>query len=169
MDRTIQNLSELEKKFVDTVIINSKSYAESALLLAVDRKTIIRLYAELESCWRPLISVRNKWKSKKIGGDFWDFYHWYLSAEKCCRYCGITEEKLAELHLIGLVNKRTSRGRTLEIDRMVSSEQYANIGNLTYSCYWCNNAKTDTFSEEEFKIIGKAISTVWKKRLNNDN
>ncbi|KOH46766.1 hypothetical protein NC99_04170 [Sunxiuqinia dokdonensis] len=34
-----------------------------------------------------------------------------------------------------------------------------------FSCYWCNNAKTDTFSSEEFKIIGKEIGKIWEKRL----
>jgi hypothetical protein len=65
-----------------------------------------------------------------------------------------------------LNNKRTTRGRTLEIDRKIADESYSNIANLTYSCYWCNNAKTDTFTEEEFKIIGQAIGSVWKQRLN---
>jgi 5-methylcytosine-specific restriction endonuclease McrA len=169
MERTLKNLSDLERKFINTVIINSKTYTESAESLNVNLKTIRQLYKDLESHWRPLIAIRNKWKSKQIGGDFWDFCYWYLSSEKRCRYCGITETELTKLHLIGIVNKRPSRGKTLEIDRMVSSEQYSNIKNLTYCCYWCNNAKTDTFTEEEFKVIGKAISTVWKKRLTNDN
>lgn len=55
----------------------------------------------------------------------------------------------------------------MEIDRKISEEKYDKFSNLTYACYWCNNAKTDTFTEEEFMIIGKSISYVWKQRLTN--
>jgi len=57
------------------------------------------------------------------------------------------------------------KSESLEIDRKVATDSYSNLANLTYSCYWCNNAKTDTFSEEEFKIIGQAIGQVWQQRL----
>ncbi len=33
------------------------------------------------------------------------------------------------------------------------------------SCYWCNNAKTDEFDAEEFKVIGLVIGTTFKVRL----
>lgn len=33
------------------------------------------------------------------------------------------------------------------------------------SCYWCNNAKTDEFTFEEFEEIGKSFGLVWNKRL----
>ncbi|WP_188117205.1 hypothetical protein [Campylobacter concisus] len=33
------------------------------------------------------------------------------------------------------------------------------------ACYWCNNAKTDEFSPEEFKPIAEGIREVWNKRL----
>jgi len=37
------------------------------------------------------------------------------------------------------------------------------------SCYWCNNAKTDEFTAEEFAVIGKAIAMVWHDRLRESN
>ena len=169
MDRTLKNLTKLQKDFIDTVYIQMKTFSQSSELLNVDISTIKQLNKELDYVWRPIAKVRDKWKSKKIIGNFWDFYYWYLTTKKCCNYCGITEEELKELHTIGISNKRTTRGKVLEIDRKIADEKYENLTNLTYSCYWCNNAKTDTFTEEEFKVIGKAISTVWKKRLNNDN
>jgi len=43
--------------------------------------------------------------------------------------------------------------------------EYSIMKNLVYSCYWCNNAKTDTFKYEEFLEIGKEIEKVWNKRL----
>lgn len=133
-------------------------------------ETIRKLNKDLEPHWRPITISFNKWRAKGIGGNFWDFNYWLLITEPHCHYCGITQNELTRLHSSGLIdNKRTTRGRTLEIDRKMPNEPYNNIQNLTYSCYWCNNAKTDTFTEEEFMIIGNAISKIWKKRLNNDN
>ncbi len=165
MDRTLKDLSKQQQDFFNTVYIQLNTYQKAAELLNVDNKTISQLNISLEHIWRPITKVRDKWKLKEIGGNFWDFYNWYLTAEKKCHYCGITEEDLNELHKIGINNKRITRGRTLEIDRKIADEKYSKIENLTYSCYWCNNAKTDTFSEEEFKIIGKAIGIVWNQRL----
>jgi hypothetical protein len=31
---------------------------------------------------------------------------------------------------------------------------YSILENLCLACYWCNNAKTNYFSFEEFKLIG---------------
>jgi hypothetical protein len=124
----------------------------------------------LDNVWRDLAYVSNLSRRKQISvHNFWDFYEWYNTPDKKCQYCGITENQLELLNAQpDVINKRNStRGRSLEIDRKVSSEKYENIKNLAWSCYWCNNAKTDTFTEEEFKIIGKAIGEVWKKRLAN--
>lgn len=165
----MQHLNKLEQDFIETVYIQLKTFKQASELLMVDISKIRQLNNDLDSIWRPITKIRYKWKAKKIDGNFWDFYDWVKTTEECCHYCGVTQEELNKLHDIGISNKRTTRGKTLEIDRKIPNEQYTNISNLTYSCYWCNNAKTDTFSEEEFKIIGKAISTIWKQRLDNDN
>lgn len=166
MDKSLNDLNKFEQSFIDTVYIQCKTFAEAERLLDIDRAKIRQLNKDLESFWRPITKIRDKWKTKKIGGDFWDFYNWYISADQCCHYCKITQEQIDKLHILGINNKRTTRGRTLEIDRKIADESYSNIKNLTYSCYWCNNAKTDTFTEEEFKIIGLAIGAIWKQRLN---
>lgn len=167
MERHFKNLEKLHQQFIDIFFIQQKNTQETAALLNVNPKIIQQLKKELDTVWRPITEVRDKWKSKEIGGSFWDFYHWVKTTEKCCHYCKITQEELNQLHKIGINNKRTTRGRTLEIDRKISEEKYDNFSNLTYACYWCNNAKTDTFTEEEFLIIGKSISYVWKQRLAN--
>jgi len=169
MDRHLKHLDKLQQGFIETVYIQLKTFKQASDLLNVDISIIRQLNIDLEPIWRPITKVRDKWKAKKIDGNFWDFYNWIKTTEECCHYCGITLEELNKLHITGIVNKRTTRGRALEIDRKIADEKYSNVSNLTYSCYWCNNAKTDTFSEEEFLIIGKAISTVWKQRLSNDN
>jgi len=168
MHRHLNHLDKDQQLFIDSVYIQLKTFQQTAKELGIDISKIRMLNNELDSIWRPITAIRNKWKSKKIGGNFWDFYDWVKTTKEACHYCGITKEELYRLHLIGIDNKRSTRGKTLEIDRKVANESYSNLTNLVYCCYWCNNAKTDTFSEEEFMIIGKAISHVWKKRLEND-
>ncbi|MGN6639008.1 MAG: hypothetical protein ACTHJ8_08860 [Mucilaginibacter sp.] len=169
MHRHFSHLDEKEQKFIDCVYIQLKTFQQTAEELGVDISKIRNFNEKLDSTWRPITAIRNKWKAKQIEGNFWDFYNWVMTTQKACNYCGITEEELNRLHTIGINNKRPTRGKTLEIDRKIADEPYSNLENLVYCCYWCNNAKTDTFSEEEFKIIGKAISQVWKQRLNNDH
>lgn len=165
MERHLKHLDKLERDFIETVYIQLKTFKQASELLMVDISKIQQLNKDLDSIWRPITKIRNKWKAKKLEGDFWDFYDWVKTTKECCHYCGVTQVELDKLNQIGITNKRSTRGRTLEIDRKIPFEKYSNISNLTYSCYWCNNAKTDTFTEEEFKTIGKAISTVWKQRL----
>ena len=95
-------------------------------------------------------------------------YLWFTNEEKKCYYCNLSEDDLDSLNnQYGHINKRyPKRGKVLEIDRKISSVSYLNINNLVLSCYWCNNAKTDTFTEMEFLKIGKVINQIWSIRLN---
>jgi hypothetical protein len=54
----------------------------------------------------------------------------------------------------------------LEIDRKNSNFEYSE-NNCVLACYWCNNAKTDEFTFEEFQIIGTTMRYVWQKRLSH--
>jgi hypothetical protein len=165
MNRYFSDLSEQERDFINAVYVDLKSYKDTATLLGVDLDRIRVLNTTLDLVWRPITKVRAKWRFKNIGGNFWDFYHWSQSAEQKCHYCGISQEEITLLHTAEVLNKRTTRGKTLELDRKNPNDPYSNISNLTYCCYWCNNAKTDTFTEEEFKVIGIAIALIWKARL----
>ncbi len=80
----------------------------------------------------------------------------------------ITENFLEELHnQPGHINKRfPQRGKSLEIDRKQANLPYSNIQNLVLACYWCNNAKTDTFTEQEFLQMGEVMKRIWENRLN---
>ena len=97
-------------------------------------------------------------------------YLWYTNAKKKCHYCNLSEDDLDSLNKQhGHINKRyPKRGKVLEIDRKISTLSYSNIDNLVLSCYWCNNAKTDTFTEIEFLKIGKVINQIWSIRLNKN-
>ena len=176
MQRTLRNqFDETQMRFINVFYIEQKNVSETAIILKMSENTVRLMKKKFKDLkagetvigksFENVIEGRDKWKSKKIGGNFWDFYNWYLTADKKCYYCKLTEKKLAKLHEIGIVNKRKTRGQKLEIDRKIANEEYQNISNLTYSCYWCNNAKTDTFTEDEFIKIGKTIGLVWEERL----
>jgi hypothetical protein len=95
------------------------------------------------------------------------FFQWWENTQKSCHYCSLPENELDNLHnQPGHINKRyPKRGKSLEIDRKQSDLPYTNIDNLVLACYWCNNAKTDTFTEEEFLRIGIIMKNIWEERL----
>jgi hypothetical protein len=77
-----------------------------------------------------------------------------------CEYCGITIEQIYKCNL----QTKRARGYTMEIDQVNAYGGYSET-NTKASCYWCNNAKTDEFSLEEFKCIARGINTAWNERL----
>lgn len=89
--------------------------------------------------------------------------------EKGCYYCGTTNERSFELYQLQRNKIRPDatrggkRGRRLEIDRKAPFQPYDNLNNIVWCCYWCNNAKSNFFTEEEFKPIAKAIGEALKK------
>jgi hypothetical protein len=95
------------------------------------------------------------------------FFQWWENTQKICHYCSLPENQLDNLHnQTTHINKRyPKRGKSLEIDRKQSDLPYTNIENLVLACYWCNNAKTDTFTENEFRRIGIIMKTIWEDRL----
>lgn len=91
-----------------------------------------------------------------------------LVKEESCLYCGITIKDLEKLAESKKNFKKNERGWSLEIDRKDSNLEYTKE-NCVMSCYWCNNAKTDEFTAEEFALIGNAIAQVWYERLKKSN
>jgi len=83
-----------------------------------------------------------------------------------CHYCKITVDEIEQLGNRKLLFKKNLRGWNLEIDRINSNYEYF-PENCVMSCYWCNNAKTDEFTEAEFLKIGVEIKKIWKDRLND--
>jgi len=87
------------------------------------------------------------------------------SSMRKCHYCGISEEEIGLLRSEGLINTKNARGRHHEIDRINSNKEYTE-DNIVLACYWCNNAKTDEFTYDEFQSgIGPAIKQVWVERI----
>lgn len=83
-----------------------------------------------------------------------------------CAYCGVPEDKLGLLYTV-----RNGRGNRLEYDRIISRDNVSSnkiaysLDNIVLACYWCNNAKTDTFSPKDFKPIARGINQVWNEKL----
>jgi len=109
-------------------------------------------------------------KEKLIAGfnltTFDQFYNNWFSKEtfeKGCYYCETTNktsEMLYKIQQDGLRPDATrggKRGKRLELDRVDPNLPYDNLTNIVWCCYWCNNAKSNFFSEAEFKPIAKEI------------
>lgn len=90
-----------------------------------------------------------------------------LIDQESCYYCDITLGEIEKLGKQKKLRKKNLRGWVLEIDRLKPNYEYFKE-NCVMSCYWCNNAKTDEFSESEFKQIGKVIREIFRKRLETE-
>lgn len=163
-------MTDLQLQFLELAILQQMKYADISVRLDVDQKILSRWWDELKSEREKLSALRQIWKRKCETASFQDFKIWFESTERKCHYCGITEVEIEQMKSRGLINTKhiVTRGRKLEIERVLANVPYDNLHNLVFCCYWCNNAKSDEFSEEEFKPMGQLISTIWKQRLRND-
>lgn len=82
-----------------------------------------------------------------------------------CGYCKTSIKTIRNLMASKRIFKKNERGYNLELDRKKPNKEYS-TENCIMACYWCNNAKTDEFDDEEFMPIAKAIGKVFKKREN---
>ena len=83
----------------------------------------------------------------------------YKRDGKRCHYCSIREEDF--IRIWGRFYK--ARGKRLELERVDNEKGYTEE-NCVLSCAICNNAKSDKFTYEEFKKVGRAIKEVWLLR-----
>jgi hypothetical protein len=63
-------------------------------------------------------------------------------------------------------DSKRPRGQSLEVERKEDTKYTEE--NCELCCYWCNNAKSDIFSFDEFKKIGQAIGLVIKEKLREE-
>lgn len=153
--------------FLELAVIKQKKYAEISKELNVDRKTLSEWEVQLKPLMKNLSNLRKIWIKKFKTTDFNKFKIWYESTQKKCYYCKITEQDIELLLRHNLIKTKRikTRGKKLEIERLEPNEKYDNLDNLVLCCYWCNNAKTDEFSKEEFINIGQLIGNNWNNRL----
>lgn len=95
--------------------------------------------------------------------EFEKFYS--LDPEKrVCHYCNINDKELEHLESIFQIKTKRIRGYSMEIDRKKPNYEYLK-DNVVLACYWCNNAKSDEFSEAEFlDHVGPGIRKIWDSR-----
>ena len=100
--------------------------------------------------WTPKLKISEK-----------QFVAWYCAQPDACHYCGVTYDDLHRLRL-----RRGGFGYFVswDIDRIDSSKAYQE-GNLALSCFVCNMAKGNLFTEMEAQELGKAVRKVYKRRL----
>ena len=163
-------MTEKQKLFLTKAMTEMLKYDQIKEQEGFTHDEMRKWWEELKDEREKIAKVRSIWRRKFKNGefDFWEFYNWYFSTKRECCYCHITEDEIDTLIKNEKVftKRLDTRGRSLEIERAMSEEPYSNLENLRYCCYWCNNAKTDTFTEEEFKPIGREIEKIWKNRLN---
>ncbi len=159
-------MNKQQEEFLKLAVIELKKYREISSIMKVELKQLSAWWDELSVEREMLASQRKLWKSKCKSMGFWEFKSWYERAERKCHYCGITEPEIKALRDKNKIRTKrwTTRGRTLEIDRMAPEESYDNLENLVFCCYWCNNAKTDEFTPEEFRKVGEVIAGIWESR-----
>lgn len=78
-----------------------------------------------------------------------------------CYYCGIKEKDF--IPIWGGFYGGKTRGKKLEVDRRDNKKGYT-LENCVLACSLCNNAKSDKFTGDEFKKVGKAIKQIWRSR-----
>jgi len=78
-----------------------------------------------------------------------------------CYYCRIKEEDF--IRIWGKFYGGKTRGKRLEVDRRDNEKCYT-LENCVLACSICNNAKSDKFTDKEFKEVGKSIKQIWSSR-----
>ena len=156
-----------QERFLELAVIIQAKYSDIAKELQVDRKTLTKWEVELKPEMQRLSTLRKIWSKKFTTTEFNRFSEWLTTINRSCFYCQITEEDIDLLirHNLIVTKRLKTRGRKLEIERREPNAAYDELDNLVFCCYWCNNAKTDEFTEAEFRPIGEVMRNIWDERL----
>ncbi|MBC6992285.1 hypothetical protein [Hymenobacter sp. BT491] len=105
-------------------------------------------------------------KSYCIGEEAFQALYGQDSEKRACFYCGINEADVTRLieNRLLYTKRLGTRGRRMEVDCKVPQLGYV-PDNVALCCYWCNNAKSDEFTEAEFMPVAQGFKQVWKQRL----
>lgn len=168
-------MDEVERRFIRLYAVEGKSYSEIERELDCDRGRVRELFDSLAGERGEIRKIRDIFSRKRSKDpefkniEFVNFYEHYEGLTKECCYCGIREEEIKALFDRGKIKtkRQFTRGRRLELERIEPKESYKNFNNLVLACYWCNNAKSDEFSAEEFKPIANLIGSALRARLSS--
>jgi hypothetical protein len=121
------------------------------------------------------ISKKGIVKEKLVDGfektTFEEFQTWFKNSkyQSGCNYCGTSSISTLKLYNDAISGARHNwtrggkRGKRLELDRVDPFKKYDELKNLVWCCYWCNNAKSNFFTKDEFEPIAKEIGKAIKK------
>lgn len=163
----IHNLTEevfisLRQEYTELFYLEGSSFIPNTKLTV---EALDNFYESMKD--RKLIAFKNEYEKFFKERLNLEQFKTFLSSSEKCHYCGITIETIRLLMSQKLIKTKrifNGRGKSLEIDRKNSYGWYEPT-NIVPCCYWCNNAKTDEFTEEEFKTIAKGIKDVWNRRI----
>lgn len=163
----------MKKEFIERYALYADKYSTIQNDLKIGREAFYQMIQDLDAEINIARKVRQLCIRKGIEEkNYKSFYNWYISTPRVCYYCDISEIDIEFFfENLDTINKRPTRGKTLEIDRLNPLiTDYNNIDNLVFSCYICNNAKSDFFSEEQFRSIGleigKTLTSIIKGKRN---
>jgi len=159
---------ETKHEFIYLSTVKKMTYEEISKKLGIEKNQLSKWWEECKPEREKISKIRTLYNRKKFKNiPFPEFYDWYQKQENHCHYCGVTEEEIDTLIKEGKITTKrlTTRGRKLELERRLPNLEYDRIDNLVLCCYWCNNSKTDEFTEAEFRPIGIDFGKIWKNRL----
>jgi 5-methylcytosine-specific restriction endonuclease McrA len=145
--------SELKNDICKDMDLTGEEYTEYSQRLDRERR------CEIEEIKRVRSLYHNKKSLEEFEfPDFKSFCNWhknqYEHQEGKCYYCGVEEKVVAKFfekkYHAGHAGKR-NRGKHLEIERKDATTNLYNKENCVLACYFCNNDKSDIFSEDEYR------------------
>jgi len=127
-------------------------------------KAFLERYKKTPQYIYNFLKENSKRRSQPILLSRQEFVDWYNKQDKKCFYCGVLEKKMPEVVRRSYWKNRKLSKR-LTIDRMDNKKGYA-VDNIVLACPRCNGVKSDFFTVNEMKKIGKEIiQQKWKKEL----
>lgn len=129
---------------------------------------VSELYSKLKKNIADIQKKYNKFntKERKEGfKTFEDFLSWYNKQRKECYYCKTSEETIKQLfQSIFKPQKDAWKYGTLQIDRKKPKGGYSKK-NCVLACVFCNNAKSDLITDDDFiKYFKKPMSKYLKDK-----
>jgi hypothetical protein len=142
--------SELAYQICVDLDISRAEYSRLAKELDDERKCEIKNIKRIRSLYHNKVNL-NGFSLK----PFNRFYKWYKNQHNIqngkCYYCNSDEQIIATLlEKKFQYRKRTTRGKHLEVERRDSKDNLYTEENCVLACYFCNNDKSDIFSDEEY-------------------
>lgn len=156
-------ITELKEIIFDRYFVDCEKADNVCKELEINRADLTKYSAEIDkeriSEITEMRRIRQLYNNKKGTNfefpNFNKFYRWYIDQYSkqngCCYYCKTEENVIADLFEKKYTSvKRPNRGKHLEVERRDSNSNKYNAENCVLACYFCNNDKSDIFTENEY-------------------